>query len=224
MKNKRTGKKKIGIFGGTFNPIHIGHLRTAEEVKEILFLDEILFVPSYNPPFEKRLLAEFNDRLKMVRIATRDNPAFSVSDIESKIHGKSYSIHTVEALIRQYGRNLFFIMGADAFIEFPNWYLPGKIIKAVDMVVVLRPPYHVSRFMKSPFVNNAQSAKLKSIEKRKKVTFKPIVGRKRLIFLRTTPLDVSATRIRDMIKRGKSVNYLLPQRVQSYIISNKLYT
>ena len=223
-KNKLTGKKKIGIFGGTFNPIHIGHLRTAEEVKEILSLDEILFVPSYNPPFEKRLLAHFNDRLKLVRIATRDNPSFSVSDIESKIHGKSYSIHTVEALIREYGRKLFFIMGADAFVEFPKWYLPGKIIEAVDMVVVLRPPYQADRFMNSPFVNDAQSEKLRSIEKLKKVTIKPKIGRKRLIFLRTTPLDVSATKIRTMIKRGKSVNYLLPQRVESYIISNKLYT
>ncbi len=224
MVHKPTGKKRIGIFGGTFNPIHIGHLRTAEEVKEILSLNEVLFVPSFKPPFERRSLAHFSHRLKMVRIAIRDNPAFSVSDIESKMPGKSYSIHTVEALIKEYGRRLFFIMGADAFIEFPNWYLPDKIAGAVDMVVFLRPPYKTGSLIKSPFMNDAQSEKLASIEKRKKVTLKSTIGNNRMIFLRTTLLDVSATNIRNMIKRGQSVNYLLPQRVESYIISNKLYS
>jgi nicotinate-nucleotide adenylyltransferase len=224
LKNKRTGKKKIGIFGGTFNPIHIGHLRTAEEVREVLSLDEILFVPTFSPPFEKRFLAHFKHRLEMVRLAIKDNPSFFVSDIESQIPGKSYSAHTVEALAGEYGEKLFFIMGADAFIEFPKWYLPEKIVDAVDLVVVLRPPYNIDSLIKSPFVNDAQSEKLKSIEKRRKVTIRSTIGNKRMIFLRTTPLDVSATKIRTMIKKGKSINYLLPQRVESYIISSKLYS
>jgi nicotinate-nucleotide adenylyltransferase len=220
---ERTGKEKIGIFGGAFNPIHLGHLRTAEEVKEALSLDEVLFVPSYNPPFEKKTLAQFSDRLNMVRIAIRDNPSFSVSDIESKLKGKSYSIRTVDALISEYGRKLYFIMGTDAFSEFPNWFHPAKIVETVNIVVVLRPPYEVENYMNNPFIDDGQREKLRSIESRRKVTIKPAFGRKHLIFLRTTPLDVSATNIRVMLKKGRSVNYLLPQKVQSYIISKELY-
>jgi nicotinate-nucleotide adenylyltransferase len=221
---ERTGKEKTGILGGAFNPIHFGHLRTAEEVKEALSLDEVIFVPSYNPPFEKRSLAQFRDRLNMVRIATRDNPSFSVSDIESRLKGKSYSIRTVDALTREYGRKLYFIMGTDAFAEFPNWFNPRKIVETVNMVVVLRPPYDVESFVNNPFIDNVQCEKLRSIESRRKVTIKPAFGRKHLIFLRTTPLDVSSTNIRIMLKKGRSVNYLLPQKVQSYIISKELYS
>jgi|COG998Drversion2_1049125.scaffolds.fasta_scaffold10064_2 nicotinate-nucleotide adenylyltransferase len=217
-------KKRIGILGGTFNPVHMGHLRTAEEVKENLALDEVHFIPSFNPPFAKHGLASFSDRLKMVRTAIRGNPFFAVTDIESKIPGRSYTAHTIHAFMREHPKDrIFFIMGADTFLELPKWYKPEEVIGKVEVVVILRPPYNIERLMKIPFLKREQRNKLKSVESRKKVSLLTNVGKRRIVFLRTTPLDISATYIRNQIKKGKSVKYLLPQKVESYIISNKLY-
>lgn len=218
------GKKKIGILGGTFNPIHIGHLRTAEEVKEALDLDQVLFVPSFDPPFTKQCLASFSHRLTMVRLAIGDNPAFSASDVEAKIHGKSYTAHTVQKLIGEYtGCRLFFIIGTDAFVDLPKWYNPEEIIRQVEVIVVLRPLCEIERLMESPFLGSTQTNKLNSLRSRKKVSLIATVSGRRIVFLRTTPLDISSSFIRNQMRKGKSLKYLLPQKVESYIIFNNLY-
>ncbi|GBD98637.1 nicotinate-nucleotide adenylyltransferase [bacterium BMS3Abin07] len=215
--------KKIGLYGGTFNPIHVGHLRSAEEVMEILGMDEILFVPSFNPPFPKRGLASFRHRLNMVKIAIRDNPSFGVSDIESGIPGKSFTAHTIEELNRKlHGCRLYFIMGADTFLDLPGWYKPDRLFALVDLVVMLRPPFDIAQLKQSPFLDSNQQERLAAMKQRIKISV--VSGfKKKVIFLKTTLLDISATNIRTLIKKGRSVKYLLPQRVESYIISNKLY-
>jgi nicotinate-nucleotide adenylyltransferase len=109
-------------------------------------------------------------------------------------------------------------------MEFPKWYRPARILETVNLVVVLRPPYSIDSLIRSPFVNDTDVKQHGSFEQRKKVTTRSTIGKKRIIFLRTTSIDVSATDIRTMIKRGRSINYLLPQRVESYIICNDLYS
>ena len=118
---------KIGIFGGTFNPIHYGHLRSAEEVRLIFGLDRIFFVPSGNPPLKRKDLTDAGHRYNMVSIAARDNPYFEVLDIESIRPGKSYTVNTLEQLLKDYADADFsFISGVDAFLDIPNWHEPGK--------------------------------------------------------------------------------------------------
>jgi nicotinate-nucleotide adenylyltransferase len=218
-------RKKIGIFGGTFNPVHIGHLRSAEEVKERLRLDRILFVPSFNPPLKDSSLAPFSDRLKMVRLATKGNPDFSVSDIESRIRGKSYTVYALKAMKKEFpGTHMYFIMGTDAFIELANWYKPLEILESVDIVVIHRPSIDMIAVAGSPFLSRSDCRKLAREGLQDKMIMRPVSGKGRITFLPTTHLDISATEIRNMIRKSLSVKYLLPQNVESFIISHNLYS
>lgn len=217
--------KKVGVFGGTFNPIHIGHLRSAEEVGELLALDKVLFVPSFNPPLKQRNLISFGHRMKMVEIAVKNNPLFDVSDVESRIPGKSYTVYTLKALMRNYSSSrLFFIMGADAFLDIPKWFEPGRLFDLADIVVMLRPPFDAEKLGESRFLKGLDKEKLRTAGLKNKSVFSLAPRSGKLIVSRVTPMDISATAIRKMIKKGKSVRYLLPQKVESYIISNGLYS
>lgn len=217
-------KRKIGLFGGTFNPIHIGHLRVAEEVRQKLGLEEIIFIPSFRPPFRKKNLLSFKHRIKMVQLAISTNPFFSVSNIESTLKNRSYTIYTIQALKKRHqDTEMFFIIGTDSFLEFPKWYKPEQLLNMMDLIIIFRHPVKVSDIVGSPLLYGIDKAKLKLVGSRKKMMFRPLHGGGRLIFLQTTLLDISATMIRSMIRKGESVKYVLPQRVESYIISNKLY-
>jgi nicotinate-nucleotide adenylyltransferase len=113
---------KIGIYGGTFNPIHYGHLRTAEDVLEILSLDKMLFIPSGETPFDKPDLEKAGHRYKMVKAAIEGNSHFGLSNIEIKARGKSYTVDTIRNLRDKYrDSELFFILGIDAFLDLPGW-------------------------------------------------------------------------------------------------------
>jgi len=216
-------RRKIGIFGGTFNPVHIGHLRIAEEVGEMLGLDLVLFLPSFDPPFRKSGLVSFRHRLAMVRLATAGNPLFGVSDIESKCPGKSYTARTLELLREKHGGDrLMFIMGSDTFLDMPRWYRPEKVLEAVDLVVIPRPPAGIVHLAGSPLLDREQKDKIMALSGRKKISLSMRGGRK-IIVAAVTPLHISATVIRGLIRQGRSVKYLLPQKVESYIISNRLY-
>jgi len=217
-------KKKIAVFGGTFNPVHFGHLRFAEEVAELLGLDQVLFVPSFNPPLKSRDLAPFKHRLAMVKKAISSNPSFAASDIESRIKGKSFTIHTLEALRKTLASSrMFFLMGSDAFLDLCNWYMPLDILALTEVVVAIRPPHGINTISKSLYLDEKIKAELNHMGKKKKLTC-PLPFKKGVItFVRTSLLDISATEIRRRIRKGMSIKYLLPQVVESYIILNKLF-
>lgn len=216
---------RIGILGGTFNPIHYGHLRAAEEVRERIDLEKILFIPSYNPPIKGQELARPEDRYEMTRLAIEKNPYFEISDIECRRKGKSYTIETISELKELMpGKNFFFILGIDSFLEIPQWYRPQELMGMTDFIVVSRPGF---RFMeltpmleshdKDMEILNKLDIGLTDIEELNLNT-----GRK-VMLLNITSLNIAATSIRRLVREGKSIKYLLPESVEYYIISNKLY-
>jgi len=215
---------KLGIFGGTFNPIHYGHLIVAEEVRKRFRLDKIIFVPSGNPPLKDKELAEAKHRYKMVKLAVSKNKAFIVSDIEYKKKGKSYTVDTLEKLRRIYrGAKLYFIAGIDAFIDIPNWWQPEKLVGLTDFIVVSRPSFKFKDIAFSPYLK-VSKAMLKKLDDAKFKTYKTkLKSGREVIMLPVEAVEVSATRIRKLIKLGKSIKYLLPEEVESYIITHKIY-
>lgn len=189
--------KRIGIFGGTFNPIHYGHLIAAQTVGVELKLDETIFVPCAHPPHKmERELAPSKDRLAMIRLAIRKNPFFDVSDFEIQKGGKSYSIDTVRHFRTLYprGTKFFFIVGADAAECLPTWKDVDELVKMVTFVAVNRPGYKP---------NNCHTIKHKSME---------IPG-----------MEISSSFIRHSLHKGRSIRYLTHERVVEYIYVHHLY-
>ena len=128
---------RIGLLGGTFNPIHFGHLRVAEEVREAFCLDKIIFIPSGVPPLKTEGIIDANHRLKMTRLAINSNPFFEVSDIEVRQKKTSYTVNTLTHLKKLYQRDsLFFIMGIDAFFELKFWYKYEELLRMVDFIIM----------------------------------------------------------------------------------------
>ena len=143
---------KIGILGGTFNPIHLGHLHLAHEVRSKLDLDEIWFIPTGTPPHKTdEELASPADRFEMVRLGISGHPFFKISDIELKRVEKSYSIDTVRAFKKTYPRDEFFFMiGLDAFMDIPSWKESAALLQSVHFIVVSRPGYHFMDLVRLP--------------------------------------------------------------------------
>ncbi|MEW6713952.1 MAG: nicotinate-nucleotide adenylyltransferase [Nitrospirota bacterium] len=217
--------KKIGIFGGAFNPIHYGHLRTAEDVADMLALDRVLFIPSGKPAFKKPGLADARHRYQMTKRAIDDNPRFSISDIEVKTSGRSYSADTVMKLKEIHDDyNIYFIMGIDAFADLPHWKDPDDLMRLANIVVISRPGYLFAGLSPSPYLKSISKRVLEDLDKgaRKKYSFKMPAGQ-RCHLLKVTGLNISASRIRNTLMSGKNAKYLLPDSVKSYIISHRLY-
>jgi len=216
--------QRLGILGGTFNPIHYGHLSAAEEVRDRLKLDRILFIPSNLPPhkYEEEVPSAVQ-RLEMVRLATTGNPFFEPSEIEIKRGGRSYTIDTVEALRKVFpGTELFFITGLDSFLEIQTWHQWERLLTLCNFVVISRPGYHFVDLAKISFMESAshELARLDRGDLRqamiRSVAF--------TIHLERIPLfDISSTDIRNRVKAGVSIKYLLPDAIETYIIKNKLY-
>lgn len=215
---------KIGIFGGTFNPIHYGHLRSAEEVRVIFGLERIFFVPSGNPPLKRKDLTDAGHRYNMVSIAARDNPYFEVLALESIRSGKSYTVNTLEQLLRDYADAEFsFISGVDAFLDIPNWHEPRKILSLVDFIVISRPGKSFVDLFHSPYLG-LKRASLASLDRGEAASVTAVLqSGKRVDLATVTPIGISSTEIRKSVKKGASIKYLLPAEVESYIISNNLY-
>jgi nicotinate-nucleotide adenylyltransferase len=224
---------RVGLFGGTFNPVHRGHLQVAKEVKDGFSLDRIIFIPSAIPPHkETEVVASSEDRVNMLHIAITDNPAyarlFSISDIELKRLGLSYTIDTV----RQYqseiadDTQLYLIMGIDAFFEIDTWKSYLDLFQIIPFIVMSRPSNtsHLNGanqkaleiFIQSNISSNYQ---YRSLEKKYSHPDK-----KPIYFYNVTPIDISATKIRHLIKKRTSVQSLLPPGIDEYIKSKGLYT
>ena len=216
--------QRIGILGGTFNPIHYGHLAAAEEVRERLKLDRVLFIPSFHPPHkEEDDVPQATHRMEMVRIATRENTAFEPSDLEIKRGGKSFTIDTIESLKKIYaGAELFFITGVDSFLDIQTWNRWERLLSICTFVVLSRPGYRFVDLRKIEFMKPAEP-RLIDLDRGKGVHVEFHSGTF-TIYLEMIPLyDISSTDIRERVKEKRSIKYLLPELVETYIIKNNLY-
>lgn len=212
---------RLGIMGGTFNPIHLGHLRCAEEIGEQFDLQPIIFIPSANPPHkEPSEIISASQRLKLTKLATSDNPRFLVSDIEIRRRGKSYSITTINHFRKKYGDglNLFFILGMDAFQEITTWKDYQKLLAGCNFIITTRP-----RFKKKPLeeILPLSVAKLFSYDRKNRRYVH--CSNSHIYFREITLLNISSTLIRDNIRENRSIRYLLPERVEEYIRKRRLY-
>ncbi len=216
--------EKLGILGGTFNPIHYGHLAAAEEVRERLRLDRVLFVPSFLPPHKQEAdIPTAEQRMEMVRLATRGNTSFEPSEVELRRGGRSYSIDTIEALRRDRpGAELYFITGIDSFLDIQTWHEWERLLTFCKFVVLSRPGYHFSDLLKIGFMREA-SQQVKELDLGER-THAVVQSGPFEIHLELIPLyDISSTDIRRRVKEGARLKYLLPEAVETYIIKNKLY-
>jgi nicotinate-nucleotide adenylyltransferase len=211
--------RSTGLFGGTFNPIHIGHLRGAEEIREAFGLDEIVFIPAAIPPHKAMEgVTDASDRLEMVKLATRAHPNFSVSSIELERPGKSYSIDTLRYFRERAKGSLFFILGRDAFMEIETWKEFQTLFTLCHFIVMTRPGSKEPPFA-SPLPESLIRAFRYDPERRCWVHDSGFT----LSFREIIYLDISSTRIRERIEKGASVKYLVPAEVEAYIQGHPLY-
>ena len=195
---------KVGVFGGTFNPIHYGHLRAAEEVREKLGFEKILFIPSGKPPLKTKDIAVAAHRFEMARLAILDNPFFEISDIETKRTGKSYTVKTIEELKKAYpSREFYLILGIDAFLDIPNWRHPERLIALANFVIISRPGFRFADLRLSPYIKKINRQTLKRIDDAEQdVCTLALESRREAVLLGITPMEISATDIRNTFKRG----------------------
>ena len=218
---------KVGLLGGSFNPIHNGHLAIAQHVQERLQLSRVLFIPTGDPPHKRDgTLAPANVRLEMVRLAIADNPLFTVSDIELQRTGKSYSIDTIRALQQQYGPSteLFFIIGLDAFLDFPTWREPKELLRICHFVIVPRPGQSFRALAGMSLLPTLDPDGLTGLDtgalNRLDIAIPSASGVTCLAF---PPYPTSASEIRRRVRNGLPLANMLPPLVESYILRHSLY-
>jgi nicotinate-nucleotide adenylyltransferase len=204
-----TADRRVGILGGTFDPVHYGHLVIAEEVREALRLDRVLFVPAAMPPHKLGLsITAAEDRAAMVELAIAGNPAFRVSRIELEREGPSYTADTLAALAddaarQRVAREFYFILSTEALAALPTWHDPARILSLSNLAVVPRP-------------GNAMPS-APELEER----FGEAAGR--IFTVQTVPLAHSASAVRARVAAGQSIRYLVPPAVEQYIRDHRLY-
>ncbi len=216
----------VGLLGGTFNPIHNGHVAIARQAREVLALDRVVLIPTGDPPHKPHEnLAAAKDRFEMVRLAIASDPSLSISDVEVRRSGKSYSIDTIRLLQQEYGpeARLFFLIGLDAFLEFPTWRDPATLLTLCSFVVLSRPGLSFQALSGLPFIPPIPQASLLELDAGRSVRLDVPVGAQSLICLRLPPNSVSASDIRARIAQGAPTANLLPPVVESYILQHHIY-
>jgi len=201
--------QRVGLFGGSFNPVHFGHLISARSVAEQLGLSQVVLIPAASPPHKQPAgLISAEHRLEMTRLAVRGDPLFTVSDVELRRAGPSYTFDTVTSLQQALGEavKLSWIIGADSLAELPTWYRIHDLIARVDIVTVMRPgPWAEPAAILQANFGAAETARL--------------LGSR----LSTPNIEISATDIRERVARGASIRYLTPAPVIAYIDEHGLY-
>jgi nicotinate-nucleotide adenylyltransferase len=209
-------EKRTGLFGGTFNPIHLGHLRGAEEIRETFGLQEVIFIPAALPPHKTtKEIIEAHHRLEMVKRATRKNPQFSTSDVELKRRGKSYSVDTIRYFREKYKDSLYFILGRDAFVEIETWKDFHNLFSLCNFIVMARPGFIQASPLPevlAPAFRYDQGASGWAHGSGNMIFFKEI-----------NFLDISSTKVRELTEKGRSIKYLVPPEVEAYIEKYGLY-
>ncbi len=225
---KEQAERRIGLFGGTFNPVHLGHLRGAEEIREAFGLEQVIFIPAAIPPHKvAEEVIEAKHRLEMVKLAIATNPFFSTTDIELLRLDKSYSIDTIRYFRQRHQEAFFFILGRDAFVEIETWKEFQLLFSLCNFIVMTRPGFQKPlsnsvrvRINSAPPIPDALATFFR-YDQEVKGWIHP--SGHTLHFKEITILDISSTKIRELIERGESVRYLIPSEVDVYIQQNRLY-
>jgi nicotinate-nucleotide adenylyltransferase len=211
---------RLGILGGTFDPIHYGHLRLAEEVGESLNLEHVYLIPAALPPHKgQRRVSPFQHRLEMTRIASAESPLLKVLDLEARREGFSYSIETLKIFhgMVQPDLDLHFVLGMDAFLEIETWKDFRNLFNYAHFVVIQRPGFP-SDILESFLPTLGVSF----VKKGAGHGFVAPSGYE-VISMEATLMDISSTKIREKVAEGKSVRFLVPEAVRTYIENNHLY-
>lgn len=214
-------ERRIGAYGGTFDPVHNGHIEVARAVAQVFELSELLLIPAYRPPHkDPRSISDAYHRHAMAVIATLDEPRISVSTIELEAPDKPYSFETVERLKQSYGSQsrLFFIVGADSFEEIKTWREPARLLASANLIAVTRPGYEVS-ISDLPESIRADLVDLRSVSS---LTHGDLNGC-RVYLTDCANNDVSSTEIRRRVRAGESIAELTPPRVATYVEKYGLY-
>jgi len=207
---------RLGVLGGTFNPVHLAHLRLAEELRETLELERVLLVPAGEPALKHTDVAPARHRLAMLQRAVAANPALEVDDLEVRRSGPSYTVDTLETLRERHrGAELWFLLGADALAELESWRSPARLFELASFAVATRPGYAprlrelLPRALAAPFRDGPRGLVHASGTELVAVPF--------------TPLEISASDVRRRAARGESIRYLVPDEVREYIAKHHLY-
>lgn len=201
--------RHIGLLGGTFDPIHYGHLVIAEEVRYVLHLDEMVFIPTGQPPHKPgRIVTAAQYRVAMLELAIAANPHFAISLIDVERSGPSYTVDTLRQLRKEWGTNtaLYFVIGWDSLQELHTWYDSAGILEQLTYLVAVRRPGYVEE----PGFNELLEAQLPGIQQR-------------LLVIPAPQLDISATDLRQRIAEGRPIKYQTPEAVERYIAQHGLY-
>jgi len=198
---------KLGILGGTFNPIHYGHLLMAERAKEALGISKIVFMPTGNPPHkDTKTVATADDRLKMVELAVGNDENFIISKLEINREGKTYTVDTLKELKAEYGEDteILFIIGADVLMDLPKWRSAGEVANLCKFAAIQRAGYNKEEFNRqAKYLYDEFGADIKEVEM-------PIV-------------EISSTDIRTRLSENLSIKFMLPDNVIDYIRDKELY-
>ncbi|MDD2481765.1 MAG: nicotinate-nucleotide adenylyltransferase [Lutispora sp.] len=208
INEKNKSYKRFAVMGGTFDPIHYGHLVTAEAVRDKFELDKVLFMPTKNPPHKMhRPTSDVNHRYLMTVLATITNPYFEVSRLEIERTGLTYTVDTIRELRNIYGEDaqIYFITGADAILEILTWHNVEELLGICQFVAATRPGFY------------GKDMEQKLIDIKSKYN-------KEIFSIEVPSLAISSTDIRNRIKNSKTIRYLLPEAVEHYIRKSKLYT
>ena len=190
---------KVGIFGGTFNPPHVGHLIVAEHVRTELSLDRILFVPAFIPPHKLNDDVVSSDhRVAMLKLAIKDNPGFEISETELRRGGVSFTVDTLQGLTSQHPADEFVLLiGMDNLLEFHTWKSPARILELAKVVVMTRPGFSEKD--------------------------NPLIGKVGVNLCSVPEIGISSTEIRKRVHEGRSIRYLVPDSVRDYLFQQNLY-
>jgi nicotinate-nucleotide adenylyltransferase len=213
----------IGILGGTFDPVHFGHLRLAQELAHTLKLAQVRFVPSGTPPHRAQPAAATAQRIAMARLAVAANPLFVVDERETRRTGPAYTFDTLTELRAELGpsASLVLLLGADAFLEFATWHRWHELFGLAHIAVAHRPGFPVERWRESMPQPLAREYAARSMQQPLAVH---LAGAGGIVVMPITALDISATAIRELVRTGGSPRYLLPDPVLDYIQTENLYS
>ncbi len=218
----------IGLFGGTYNPVHFGHLRAALEVKEGFDLDKVFLIPAALPPHKTSGdVADAADRLHMLRLALEDTTGLTISDVELNRSGPSYTIDTVQHFKHSLPdqSRIYLIMGMDAFLEIDTWKSYDELLKQIPFIIINRPKSgsaandcgweSMEKFLASRISRDYVFSDSQSCYRAK--------NKQPVYVFEVTSLDISSTRVRNLINTGRSIEYFVPRKVAEYINSKGLY-
>lgn len=210
---------KLGLLGGTFNPIHLAHLRIAEEAREAAGLDQVLFIPAADPP-HKPLAGDvaFEQRYQMVQQAIASNPAFGLTDIEARRGGKSYTVETLTQLCQERPDDqLHFIIGSDSYLELGLWHRYTDIFSLASLVVVERPEKAITE----PLQQLPMAVRDQFVQENGNL-LRHNSGTS-ICFVIGTRLDISSSQLRERVARHQSIRYLVPPEIELFITQKGLY-